>query len=359
VVGETYAQARALAEQLDRTDYLVPLLLGEYNFRVFRAEWILVLSLAEQIDKMGGARNDGAALLISSYMRGIAHFNLGEFVSARTLLEQCLSGPAYRSVIAAMTAEDPHVTMLWLGVTLAHLGYVEQGRGWVKEAMSEVRRLDHAYTVAVALTFAWWVEWVASSPNEARRRAEELTALSNEHGFPVWLGWGLIERGWSLTALGQAQEGLALLTRGLPMLRATGAITSTPLALMLFADTYAKLGQPVEGLDCVAEATQIVATTDERYIEAELYRLRGDLLNDTGDRAAAEQNYHQALAVAKRQSAKVFELRATTSLARLWRDHGKRTEARELLAPIYGWFTEGLDTPVLQEAKVLLEQLAS
>jgi predicted ATPase len=141
------------------------------------------------------------------------------------------------------------------------------------------------------------------------------------------------------------------------MLRATGAITSTPLALMLLADTYAKLGQPVEGLDCVAEATQIVATTDERYIEAELYRLRGDLLNDTGDRVAAEQNYHQALAVAKRQSAKVFELRATTSLARLWRDHGKRTEARELLAPIYGWFTEGLDTPVLQEAKVLLEQL--
>jgi predicted ATPase len=126
---------------------------------------------------------------------------------------------------------------------------------------------------------------------------------------------------------------------------------------MLLADTYARLGQPVEGLDCVAEATQIVATTDERYIEAELYRLRGDLLNDTGDRAAAEQNYHQALAVAKRQSAKVFELRATTSLARLWRDHGKRTEARELLAPIYGWFTEGLDTPVLQEAKVLLEQL--
>ena len=102
-----------------------------------------MLSLAEQIDKMGGARNDGAALLISNFMRGIAHFNLGEFVSARTLLEQCLSGPAYRSVIAAMTAEDPHVGMLvWLGVTLAHLGYVEQGRGWVKEAMSEVRRLE-------------------------------------------------------------------------------------------------------------------------------------------------------------------------------------------------------------------------
>jgi predicted ATPase len=106
------------------------------------------------------------------------------------------------------------------------------------------------------------------------------------------------------------------------------------------------------------EAVQVIEATDERIDEAELHRLRGDLLLATGDQAAAEQSYHQALVVARRQSAKLFELRAATSLARLWRDQGKRTEARDLLAPTYGWFTEGFDTPVLQDAKALLDELA-
>jgi predicted ATPase len=109
--------------------------------------------------------------------------------------------------------------------------------------------------------------------------------------------------------------------------------------------------------ECLAEAAQLIETTDERYIEAELHRLRGEVLNAIGDRTAAEQNYHQALAVAKRQDAKTLELRSATSLARLWRDQGKRTEARDLLAPIYGWFTEGFDTPVLRDAKGLLDEL--
>jgi predicted ATPase len=132
---------------------------------------------------------------------------------------------------------------------------------------------------------------------------------------------------------------------------------STPRALMLLAEAYAMLGQPVEGLNCLAEAAQIIETTEERVGEAELHRLRGDLLYAMGDLAEAQQSYHQALTVAERQSVKLFELRSAISLARLWRDQGKRTDARALLAPIYGWFTEGFDTPVLQEAKTLLDQL--
>ena len=118
------------------------------------------------------------------------------------------------------------------------------------------------------------------------------------------------------------------------------------------------LGQPGEGLNCLAEAAQIIETTEERVNEAELHRVRGDLLNATGDRSAAERSYRQALAVAERQSAKLFELRAATSLARLWRDQGKRAEARELLAPVYNWFTEGFDAPDLIDAKALLDELA-
>jgi predicted ATPase len=169
---------------------------------------------------------------------------------------------------------------------------------------------------------------------------------------------GLISHGWSLAARGQAQEGINLLAKGLSGRRATGAVqATTTFALCVLADAYGKLGQPDEGLNCLAEAEQITETTDERRLEAESHRLRGNLLNATGDRAAAEQNYLHALAVAKQQSAKLFELRAAISLARLWLDQGKRSEANDMLAPLYNWFTEGFDTPVLQEAKALLDTL--
>jgi predicted ATPase len=187
--------------------------------------------------------------------------------------------------------------------------------------------------------------------------AEELLALSTEHGLPLNLGWATAFRGASLTALGQAQEGLSLIMGGMAGIRTTGAVTGTPNLLMMLAGAYARLGKPVDGLNCLSEAAQIIETTDERYSEAELHRLRGDLLNATGDQSAAERSYHQALAVAKQQSAKLFELRASISLARLWRNQDRRGEARNLLAPIYGWFTEGFDAPDLNEAKALLEEL--
>jgi predicted ATPase len=126
---------------------------------------------------------------------------------------------------------------------------------------------------------------------------------------------------------------------------------------MMLAWAYATLGQPVDGLNCLAEAAQIIETTDERQPEAELHLLRGDLLNATGDPSAAERSYRQALAIAKLQSAKLLELQASISLARLWCQQDRRGEARDLLAPIYGWFTEGFDTRYLKEAKALLDEL--
>jgi predicted ATPase len=126
---------------------------------------------------------------------------------------------------------------------------------------------------------------------------------------------------------------------------------------MMLAWAYGRLGQPVDGLNCLAEAAQIIETTDERQPEAALHLVRGVLLNATGDPSAAERSYHQAVEVAKRQSAKLLELRASISLARLWYQQDRRGEARDLLAPIYGWFTEGFDTRYLKEAKALLDEL--
>ncbi len=160
-----------------------------------------------------------------------------------------------------------------------------------------------------------------------------------------------------MTALGQARDGLALLTQGLVALRAAGAVINTPLLLMWLAEAYALLGQPGEGLKCLTEVAQIMEITEERANEAELHRLRGDLLLQTGGPVAAEASFQDAIAVAQHQEAKLFELRASTSLARLWRDQGKHGEARTLLAPVYTWFTEGFDLPDLQEAKALLDEL--
>jgi predicted ATPase len=131
-----------------------------------------------------------------------------------------------------------------------------------------------------------------------------------------------------------------------------------PMLLAWLAEAHARLGQRAEKQNCLAEAARLVETTEERINEAELLRVPGDLLNTAGDRSAAEQHYRQAIAIAEGQGTKLLQLRASTSLARLWRDQGKRTEAHDLLAPIYGWFTEGFDAPVLKEAKALLDELA-
>jgi predicted ATPase len=245
-----------------------------------------------------------------------------------------------------------------LAGTMAYLGYVDQARARVDEALSEARRLDHAYTLAFVLLWACWTAWVGRSPGETQQHAEELIALSSKHSFQYRFGWGLVCRGWSMNVFGQAEEGLPLITEGLKVLVDTGASVGTPWALTLLAEANAKLGQPIKALDHLAAAAQIVETTDERCNEAELLRLRGELLIAAGDQADAERNYAHALAVARRQGARVFELRASIGLARLWCDQGKGTEARELLAPVYGWFTEGFDTLDLKQAKALLDELA-
>jgi predicted ATPase len=130
-----------------------------------------------------------------------------------------------------------------------------------------------------------------------------------------------------------------------------------PFFLTVLAELYGMAGQPEEGLNRLAEATKLIEATQERWAEAEMHRVRGTLLLSMNKHAAVEDSFHHAIAVAQRRSAKFWELRAATSLARLWRDQRKRTEARDLLAPIYGWFTEGFDTPVLKDAKALLDQL--
>jgi tetratricopeptide (TPR) repeat protein len=285
---------------------------------------------------------------------------LGDFAAARALLEHAeeLQYPAHRAAYAAITANDPYAsTLIYLALTLTLLGYIDQGRQRMNEAVSEARQLRSPHSLAEVLSFACMIERICGSPGNARRCAEEVVALSSEHSFPSWLGTGTHLLGWSLAALGDPTQGLDLISKGISLRRAIGTVIGTAMNFASQAEVYAAVGRPVEALASMNEAIQVTDTTEDRMYEAEVFRVRGDLFNRSGDQPAAEESYGRALAVARRQSAKTPELRAATSLAQLWRDQGKRTEARDLLAPVYRWFTEGLDTPVLQDAKKLLDQL--
>ena len=241
----------------------------------------------------------------------------------------------------------------FLFMTLAYMGYIDQARGRIDGLMWEARQLGHAHALAAVLHHANWIDWITSSPMS---HVDEFEVLTTEHGFTFYLGWALAWRGKSLLLRGQAQEGLASVLQGLTKLRATGSVSSEPRMLTWLAEAHAMLGQSAEERDCLAAAARMIEATDERDSEAELlHRVPGDLLKAEGDRAGAERHYRQAIAVAERQGAKLLQLKASVSLARLWRDQGKRADARDLLAPIYGWFTEGFDAPDLKGCQCAAE----
>ncbi|MEJ2735538.1 MAG: tetratricopeptide repeat protein [Anaerolineae bacterium] len=189
--------------------------------------------------------------------------------------------------------------------------------------------------------------------------ADELLSLSQQGGFPGWLAIGSAFQGAATAMLGQLQEGIAQMREGMAAGQTIGMRFDLPGSLCTLAEALAKAGQPEQGLVTLAEAFALVEETDGRHWEAELHRVQGELLLMQGDDAEAEASLHKAIEVARGQSAKSWGLRATTSLARLWQKQGKQEEARRVLAEIHGWFTEGFDTPDLQEAEALLAELAN
>jgi class 3 adenylate cyclase/predicted ATPase len=360
--GETFARSRQLCEQLSRQGQLGPILHGQFLFRFVRGDLHQAEHHAEEMRHLGEARNDVRLKHAGSNICGVVCTVLGKFVDARAHSENALSlwDPMFRAFAAS--PEDPYVmARLYLFRTLLCLGHIDQARLRRDEALAEARRLS-PYNLAYAVCLTWiGGNWAIEGVKSARtilRAADEVLAISREQGFPLWSAFGNIIRGWCLGIMGQVAEGIPLFLHGLDDARDTGCNLVMPFFLTMLADVYGMAARPEDGLDRLAEAAKLVETTQERWAEAEMLRLRGTLLLSMNEHSAAEDSYCQALAMAQHQNAKFWELRAALDLARLWRDQRKRTEAHGLLAPIYGWFTEGFDTPVLKEAKALLDELA-
>jgi predicted ATPase len=258
------------------------------------------------------------------------------------------------TALALLYAFNPRVTSLgYLSCVLFALGYPDQAMMRSREALNEAQQLSHPNTTAQALFFACAVNQFLSAGPAVRDRAEALMSLSTEQGFPLYLAHGTIFSGWAVAKAGQTAVGIAQLNEGLAAWRTTGAEYLLPYFLTLLAEAD---GCNDRAKGWLTEALVRVERTGERWFEAELHRLKGELVL-IGNQAGAEACFQRALAVARAQSARAWELRAATSLARLWAGQGRRIEAHGLLAPIYGWFTEGFDTADLKDAKALLDEV--
>ena len=243
---------------------------------------------------------------------------------------------------------------------LACLGHLDQAWSRVDAALKEARGLSDPFTLAFALGIACLAGWfVRLESKPLLSYADELLALTTEHGIGHFRLLAFILRGWCLAVSGHAEEGIPLLTTGLTGMEEDGFMAWRPCHLAHLGDSCQIAGWWQAALGHLAEAQRLAEETEERCFQAETVRLAGDVLVAMDDPSGAEASYHEAIAIAQQQSAKLWELRAANSLARLWREQGRHAEGRDLLAPIYAWFTEGFGTPVLQEARALLEELAA
>jgi predicted ATPase len=242
---------------------------------------------------------------------------------------------------------------------LWYLGYPDQGLARSQDAVILAQQSAHPFSLSHALNAATSFHQYRREVRLTQERAEALISLATDQGFPQWKAGGAILHGWTLAHQGQAKEGITLINQGLNAFRATGAEIARPYYLALLAEAHGTLGEAEAGLAVLTEALTLVDTTGEHWYEPELCRLKGALLlqQNLDNQTEAETCFQQAISIARSQQAKSFELRTTTSLAKLWQQQEKRQEAYDLLVPVYNWFTEGFDTLDLQDAKALLDAL--
>ena len=362
-VEEVYDRARVLGERAGDVAGLFPVLYGLWNCYLVRADLTRCDALAREMFALAQERPNLERLLIAHNVCQQPLFHRGELAAARGHQERGLAlyDPHRHRALTSVYGEDPGVGCLAYGaVTRWCLGYPEQALRSVQAARKLAEELAHPFNVARALYFGAFTHLCRREPKPTQELAEALMELTSEQGFALLVQGGLILQGWSLAEQGRAGEGIAKMREGLAGWQATGALSHRPYQLALLAQALAREGEAQEGFTALDEALALSTASGERFLEAELHRLRGELFLTQGEAdssvgSAAERCFRSALDVARRQSAKSLELRAAVSLSRLYRQQGRPAETRPLLAEVHGWFTEGFDTPDLQEAKALLE----
>jgi predicted ATPase len=319
--------------------------------------------VAEQMLTVAERLQDPEPLAYAHNLMGNTLFWLAELGTARMHLEKgiALYQPEWsRSLAFRFGFNCASTCHFFLGRVLWHLGYPDQALASAEQAVAIAGEVSHPVSRASALSWAAALHQLRGEVGRAREVAEMDLALTAEEIIPFFRAHGVMLRGWALVEEGQGEDGIAQLHEGYAAYRAIGAQIECSHWLALLAEAYRDIGQPAEGLRLIAEALDHVAQTGLVYYEPELHRLEGELRLCLGqaDEQQAEASFRRALEIARNQQAKSWELRAATSLARLWGEKSRRDQARDLLAPVYDWFTEGFDTADLKDAKALLDELS-
>jgi serine/threonine protein kinase/tetratricopeptide (TPR) repeat protein len=363
-VGPALLRARELCQRIDDPQRLFGIMLGTWEWRIVRGDLRLCVGLAADGMALAERLDDPGVTMEALFMPGVTGFYRAEFAGSRACHEKALAAFDDRERTkfwTAYTGHDAGVThRCYLALDLWHLGYPDQALRVDREARELARTIGHAFSLGHAVDFTAYLQHYCRVGSEVQAAAEEETAIGAEQGFQLWHALGTLHKGAGMLLEGRREEGLSLLLKGYGAFRATGGEVRVPAYLGMLGDAYTQSGRFEDAHKALGEGLAVAEKNDDRCHEAELHRLKGELLlAESSDEAAAEGCFRQAVETARRQQSRAWELRATVSLARLWQRQGRREEARAALAAVYGTYTEGFTTPDLVDAAALLESLAS
>lgn len=358
--GRSYARATELWEQLGHPWEFLNAPWGQWMYHTNRGELDLAQRIAEDLLRRSKLRADRRNLILAHFCLGTTFLPKGEFTAARLNLGEVTRLYAPDDTLAFIQQFGVHpraMSLTFLGLIHFCVGYPGQARTYHDAAISEARGQQHTPSIAQSLSMKARLHYLTGNAELLAECADALSTIAVNQGFPVWRAQALIYGGWATTAAGDANNGLSSIREGIAGFYRTGALTWTPLFHMIEAEAEVLCGHAEAALSILDHALQTSRARGENYFEAELMRRRGELFRDR-DPSNAEALFSEALEIAQHQEAKLWELRAAVSLARLWAKAGRKDEACGLLAPMYNWFTEGFDTTDLKEAAALLAELA-
>jgi predicted ATPase len=348
-----------LAERLGDDERLRRVLWGQCTVEHNRCDLGAAQRTAEELVRRGQARGDLRASTFGYRSMGCVLAHAASFEEARRALEKVAEVGA-RAGPAAFTDHvyDPVVTSrAYLARCLLHAGYPDEHERVLARALADTAASGHAPALGYVLFQAAELGVEGRDPRAARVNVEYLIPLAREHGFTLWLAMAEAIEGWVAAEKGEPVDASVKVRRGLSVYEAHGVVLMQPFLLAMLGAVLGRAGRPDEALQALETGVRLVEDKGEAIWAPELHRLRGEMLLALSRHAEAETSYARSLDIARAQAAKLAELRAATSLARLWARQDRRQPAVDLLAPVYAWFTEGFDTPDLQEAQALLDEL--
>jgi len=362
-VGPVFIRARELADRIGQPAQRFVVMRGNFAWHVVRGNFKLCVDLAAEALQFVGTLNDPGMMMEALFLHGLTKFYRGDFAGARDHCSLAVADFDDRNRTkfwAAHTGEDSGVThRCYLALALWHLGYPDRALQLSRETIALAHTVGHPFTMEYALHHASWLRQHCQLGEDAQAAADEQIEIATEQGFVFWHATGTLYRAGGLLLQGNLGEGLPLFVGGLESYRATGAEIALPYYLSLLGDGYTRAGRFEDAHRALAEGLDLANKNEDRFQEAELYRLLGELHLAETDDQGAEDCFRNAIETARRQQSRAWELRATMSLARLWQRQDCGNEARDALAAVYGTYTEGFTTPDLVDAKTLLETLGN